>query len=127
MISLGVRCIVPFGNRKAIGFVVALTQEDEDFYNDGARGVASVDVLDNKASSLMLSTLEQPTLLGFELQDVQQKVSGYTAVPTQTPKKKRLKELEEVLTEPYFTDRGARLALIWQKHIWLPCRHVYAC
>lgn len=117
---IGRAVLVPFGNRKAIGFVVALTQEDEDFYNDGARGVVSVNVLDNKASSLMLSTLEQPTLLGFELQDVQQKVSGYTAVPTPTPKKKRLKELEEVLTEPYFTDRGARLALHMAKTYLAP-------
>ena len=36
---IGRAVLVPFGNRKAIGFVVALTQEDEDFYNDGARGV----------------------------------------------------------------------------------------
>lgn len=101
---IGRAVLVSFGNRKAIGFVVSVA--------DGVNEPDEVDEVDRPDETDEVDAPRQPSLLGLDIEpQVQQKPSGNSNnKQKKSSGKKRLKELEEVLTEPYFTERGARLA-----------------
>lgn len=130
---IGRAVLVPFGNRKAIGFVVSVSNGSLDDSSDNIHDQHAMVVVDESSepiSSLAKrpvgvpdasGVLEQLPLLGFENELPQetkqlshtQSLHDQYVCAHQMPvsKRKRLKEIEEVLTEPYFTERGARLAL----------------
>lgn len=136
---IGRAVLVPFGNRKAIGFVVSVDEVNEPTESaeaadaddaalaDEANAATEADlqeahVLADDGAAASLTTLEQPTLLGLDVEPTSQQKTpaSVVATPKKAKAKKRLKELEEVLTEPYFTERGARLALHMAKTYLAP-------